>query len=78
MDRRAEDLGHRVQSTVLEGTFGWRQLEVTLDVPVEAGAIAFGVRLRGRGAVHVADVQFGAVGATTSRPPRSLDFSDDA
>jgi hypothetical protein len=47
---------------VREGTFGWRQLEVTSDVPAEAGAIAFGVRLRGRGAVHVADVQFGAVG----------------
>jgi hypothetical protein len=51
---------------------------MTLDVPVEAGAIAFGLRLWRRGAVHVADVQFGAVGATTSRPPRNLDFSDDA
>jgi hypothetical protein len=30
------------------------------------------------GAVHVADVQFGAVGAMTFRPPRNLDFSDDA
>jgi hypothetical protein len=26
MDRRAEDMGHRVHSTLLEGTFGWRQL----------------------------------------------------
>jgi hypothetical protein len=51
---------------------------MTLDVPVEAGAIAFGLRLWRRGAVHVADVQYGAVGATTSQPPRNLNFSDDA
>jgi hypothetical protein len=51
---------------------------VTFDVPIETGAIAFGVRLRGRGAVNVADVRLAAVGATTSRSPRHLDFSGDA
>ncbi len=58
--------------TRVGASFAWRCHTAT-----RPGAIAFGVRLRMRGALHVADVQFGAVGATTSRP-RNLDFSDDA
>ena len=50
---------------------------MTSGVPTEAGAIAFGVQTAGRGAVHVADVQFGG-GRDDLPAAAQLDFSEDA
>jgi RNA polymerase sigma factor (sigma-70 family) len=70
----------------IEGTTGWREHHVVLDVGEESAAIAFGILLTGSGEVHFADFHVEKVDdevplTGTSRPgqfppcPNNLDFS---
>jgi len=47
------------------GTTDWKKYELTLDVPAETVAIAFGVLVSGKGQVWVDDFTFEAVGKDT-------------
>jgi len=51
-----------MQNRPIKGTSDWTRYEIVLDVPQNAAAIAFGIRLRGKGQVWLDDVQFMVVG----------------
>ena len=60
-----------MQNRPIKGTSDWTRYEIVLDVPQNAAAIAFGIRLRGKGQVWLDDVQFAIVGPdvpTTNMP----------
>ena len=59
-----------MQDRPITGTTDWTRYEVVLDVP-DAGStvIAFGVLLRGAGAIWMADVRLETVGSRRSRRP---------
>jgi hypothetical protein len=73
-----------MQDRPIQGTQGWTQYFVVLDVDPEANAVAFGILLAGKGAVRIDDVTFDIVGSdvptTGNAPgvatasPRNLDF----
>lgn len=52
-----------MQNRPITGTSDWTSYAIILDVPQDATAIAFGVRLSGKGDVRLDDVQFTAVGS---------------
>lgn len=74
-----------MQNRPLRGSFDWRRVEVVLDVPSEASAVAFGLLLTGRGAVRMSqlglEVVDDSVPVTNThhrpRQPINLDFSQD-
>jgi len=71
----------------IQGTTGWQQYRITLEVPQESINIAFGILLEGKGQVWLNDVQFKEGRAdeiTASTPlveypgqPGNLDFTED-
>ena len=71
----------------VSGTTDWRRYEVVLDVPAEAGAIALGVLLVGKGEAWMSDFNVEIVGpevettdagmiAALPEQPQNLDFSE--
>lgn len=74
-----------MQSRPLRGSFDWRHVEVVLDVPSEATAVAFGLLLTGRGAVRMSQLRLDVVDESVPvtnthhrpRQPINLDFSQD-
>jgi hypothetical protein len=75
-----------MQDRPIEDTQGWTQHAIVLDVDASATAIAFGILLRGRGAVWIDDVAFEVVGedvpvtdltAKSTGSPRNLDFENE-
>lgn len=68
----------------IKGTIDWTRVEIVLDVPEEARAVAFGVLLHGGGQVWLDHLKFEVVAPdvpVTGRPcctagPRNLDFED--
>jgi hypothetical protein len=46
----------------IKGTSDWKHYDVVVDVPADASAIAYGIRLTGRGRVWIHDLKFEAVG----------------
>ena len=74
-----------MQNRPLRGSFDWRRVEVVLDVPSEASAVAFGLLLTGRGAVRMSHLGLEVVDQSVSvtdtylrpRQPINLDFSED-
>jgi beta-lactamase regulating signal transducer with metallopeptidase domain len=68
----------------INGTTGWQEYSVVLDVPKDATGISFGVLLTGAGSIWLSDVKFETVGPdvpVTATPmpripagPRNLDF----
>lgn len=71
-----------MQSRPIQGTTGWKEYEVVLDVPSGATGIAFGILLDGGGSTWISGVTFMEVGTgvpTTGTGPLSaptnLDFT---
>jgi uncharacterized protein with GYD domain len=56
--------GDYMQDRLLNGTTGWRPFAIVLDVPQEAVAIQFGLRLAGSGQIWVDGVTIEAVSAS--------------
>jgi hypothetical protein len=72
-----------MQGRPLKGTFDWKQVEIVLDVPKEAKAIAFGILLSKDGQVWIDDLKFEVVpasvpvtgrGGAMTKAPSNLDF----
>lgn len=75
-----------MQDRALKGTTDWKHVEVVLDVPKEARALAFGLLLSGGGQAWMDRLKFevvglevpvtgGSPGMILKGPPRNLDFS---
>jgi hypothetical protein len=65
----------------IEGTTDWTKYSVVLDVPDDAGAIAFGLLTSGKGQVWVDDLAFDVVGpdvATTGLEVEPQELPEDA
>ena len=54
-----------MQDRPIKGTADWKKYEIVLDVPADAGALAYGVLLVGDGKVWFGDVSFEIVGDST-------------
>ena len=74
-----------MQDRPIKGTHDWTHHAVVLDIDSNATAIAFGILLRGNGAVWIDDVTFEVVGEDvpvtdlqkrTPGAPRNLDFEN--
>jgi hypothetical protein len=72
-----------MQGRPIKGTTDWTRVEIVLDVPVEAKAIAFGILLSRDGRVWLDDLKFEVVptsvpvtgrGVQTTNGPSNLDF----
>ena len=81
--RAGELLGFdNMQQRPLKGNTDWTRVEIVLDVPEDAAALAFGLLLNGDGQVWIDDLRFDVVGPSVpvsdSRippgPPRNLNF----
>lgn len=71
-----------MQSRPIQGTTGWKEYEVVLDVPANATGIAFGILLDGGGSTWISGVTVTEVGTnvpTTGtvplQAPTNLDFT---
>lgn len=71
-----------MQSRPIQGTTGWKEYEVVLDVPATATGIAFGILLDGGGSTWISGVTVTEVGTevpTTGtgplQAPTNLDFT---
>ena len=71
----------------ITGTNDWTKCEITLNVPKEATAVAYGVLLGGKGTVYFDDVNFEIVGDAIAgenhmktpqmkNAPENLDFEN--
>lgn len=65
----------------IKGTTGWTKYEITVNVPNDASAVAYGVLLSGKGTVWFDDVTFEVLGKAEPRrkaelpdTPANLDF----
>lgn len=72
-----------MQQRPIKGTIDWKRVEIVLDVPENAVALAFGILLNGDGQVWMDDLKFEIVnpdvpvtGGASSGPPRNLNFED--
>ena len=75
-----------MQDRPIKGTTGWKQCQIVLDVPADAGKLAYGVLLDGEGKVWFGNVSFEIVGDSVPltgmdmnpnipESPENLDFS---
>ncbi|HKQ98000.1 MAG TPA: hypothetical protein VJV75_09000 [Candidatus Polarisedimenticolia bacterium] len=75
-----------MQDRALRGSTDWKHVEIVLEVPREARALAFGLLLRGGGQAWMDRLKFEVVGVHVpvtggyggmmlKGPPRNLDFS---
>jgi len=73
-----------MQNRPIQGTSGWKEYEVVLDVPATATGIAFGILLDGGGIVWISNGTFTevstnvpttAIPVTTPAGPTNLDFT---
>ena len=73
-----------MQNRPITGTQGWTQHAIVLDVDPMATAVAFGILLRGKGAVWIDDLAFEVVGEDVPvtdlrlapKRPANLDFEN--
>jgi hypothetical protein len=71
-----------MQDRPIKGTTEWKKYDITLDVPKEGKALAFGVLLSGKGEVYFDDISFEILGPATGKgkmngylqSPSNLDF----
>jgi hypothetical protein len=69
-----------MQQRPLKGTTDWKRVDIVLDVPENAAALAYGILLAGDGQVWMDDLKFEVVkpdvpvSGVTSSPPRNLNF----
>ena len=70
-----------MQQRPLKGTTDWKRVEIVLDVPQNAAALAYGILLAGDGQVWMDDLKFEVVkpdvpvtGSGPAGPPRNLNF----
>ena len=75
-----------MQGRPIKGTTDWKQCQIVLDVPADAGKLAYGVLLDGEGKVWFGNVSFEIVGDSVPltgmdmnpnipESPENLDFS---
>ena len=72
-----------MQQRPIKGTIDWKRVEIVLDVPEHAAALAFGLLLSGNGQVWMDDLKFEIVnpdvpvtGGAQFGPPRNLNFEE--
>ena len=70
-----------MQQRPLKGTTDWKRVDIVLDVPQNAAALAYGILLAGDGQVWMDDLKFEVVkpdvpvtGSGPAGPPRNLNF----
>lgn len=70
-----------MQQRPLKGTTNWKRVDIVLDVPENAAALAYGILLAGDGQVWMDDLKFEVVkpdvpvtGSGPAGPPRNLNF----
>jgi hypothetical protein len=51
-----------MQDRAIKGTTDWTKYEIIMNVPKEAGAIAYGVLLSGKGTIYFDDISFQVIG----------------
>src|ERR1051325_7485483 len=56
-----------MQDRPIKGSTEWKKYDITLDVPKEAKALAFGVLLSGKGEVYFDDISFEILGPATGK-----------
>ncbi len=80
-----DNMESRAQDGALQGTAGWVDRQIVLDIPRTASTISFGFYLRGDGIAHCADMAMEIVGtdvavsSDTQNPhnrPANLSFSE--
>jgi hypothetical protein len=86
-DRQRSLAFDNMQNRAVKGTTDWQRYDVVLDVAEEAGAIAFGILLSGRGQGWISGIRFEPVGRDVETTggaigglkegPENLDFSED-
>jgi hypothetical protein len=52
----------------IKGTTDWKKYEITVNVPSDASAVAYGVLLNGGGTVYFDDIAFEVLGAADAEP----------
>lgn len=81
---RFDNMMNRRKDGALQGTQGWTDASIVLDVPADAAAVHFGFLLQGHGSVRARGFRLEAVGAEIAPTagwgrwlpePRNLDFS---